>query len=95
MFAANTGTMSVTAALQETFNPRKACALCKQIAKTKESAQEQQMPAPGDGAAPKFVLALDTVEPPVFARDLANWIASPSMRVCLRTDPVPVPPPRV
>jgi hypothetical protein len=95
MFAANTGTMSVTAALQETFNPKKACALCKQIAKAKESAQGQQMPAPGDSTAPKFVLALDVVEPPVFAHDPGQWIASPAMSVCQRTDPVPVPPPRV
>ena len=96
MFASNTGTMSVSAALQETFNPQTACSLCKHVAKAKETAQ-QQLPLPGDSdsAAPKFVLVLDTVEPSVFARDPGNWIASPSMRVCQRTEPVPVPPPRV
>jgi hypothetical protein len=94
MFAGYTGTMSVSAALRETFDPAKPCALCKHVAKAKESAQ-QQMPATGDNAAPKFVLVLETPEPPVFASDPGDWIASLSMSVCQRTDPVPVPPPRV
>jgi hypothetical protein len=94
MFAGYAETMSVSAALRETFDPAKPCSLCKHVAKVKESVQ-QQLPAPSDDAAPKFVLTLHAPEPPIFANDPGEWIASPSLRVCLRTEPVPLPPPRV
>ena len=94
MFANYTGTMSVSAALKETFDPAKPCSLCKHVAKAKESAQ-QQLPAAREDVAAKFVLVLETPEPAVFAADPGHWIASPSLSVCQRTDPVPVPPPRV
>lgn len=94
MFAGYSETMTVSAALRETFNPAKTCPMCKSVAKAKATAQ-QQMPATSESSAPKFVLVLETPEPPVFASDPDEWIASPSMTVCQRTDPVPVPPPRV
>jgi hypothetical protein len=94
MFAGYTETMSVSAALRETFDPAKPCALCKHVAHAKETA-EQQLPPLGDNAAPKFVLALHAPEPPIFANDPGEWIASPLSTICQRTDPVPLPPPRV
>jgi len=93
MFAGYTETMTVSAALRETFNPAKPCALCRRVAKAKEAAH-QQLPAAGDQSAPKFVLALHTPAAPVFANDPGEWIERPSMKVCQRTEPVPVPPPR-
>ena len=94
MFAGYAGTMTVSAALKETFDPAKPCALCRHVAEAKESAR-QEMPSLGDNAGPKFVLALNISEPPVFTNDRGDWLASPSNSVCERTDPVPVPPPRV
>lgn len=94
MFAGYSETMTVSAALRETFNPAKPCPLCRHVAKAKAAAQQQLPPAPeGDGA--KFVLALETTEPPIFVREPGKWIASPLMQVRQRTEPVPVPPPRV
>lgn len=94
MFAGYKETMSVSAAIKETFDPAKPCDLCRHVAKAKESAQDQ-LPPLGDNSAPKFVLSLHPTEPPVFADVPSAWVASPVMSVCQRTDPVPVPPPRV
>ena len=94
MFTGYAQSMTVSAALRETFNPAKPCALCKRVAHAKEAARQQLPPLGDNDAAPKFLLALPTSEPPIFARDPGDWIASPAMSICQRTDPVPVPPPR-
>lgn len=93
MFAGNAATMPVSVALRETFNPRKACALCVKVHEAKEQAQAQ-LPAPSDGDAVKVVLMLHVVESPVFANDPGVWLPGSLLEAAERRDPVPLPPPR-
>jgi hypothetical protein len=93
MFAGNAATMPVSTALQETFNPKKACALCKGVRQAKEQAHNQ-LPAPGDGDAAKVVLMLEFADSPVFACDLGEWLPGSFLGCAERREPVPLPPPR-
>jgi hypothetical protein len=94
MFAGYSESMSITQALSVTFDGSKPCEMCSGIAKAKETATKQ-MPATERQAAAKFVLAIHTVETPVFVNELDDWTMSPPLGIRERTDPVPVPPPRV
>jgi hypothetical protein len=94
MFAGYSERMSVTQALQETFDPAKPCEMCLGIAKAKE-ATAKQTSAPEQGAAAKFVLAIHSADAPVFANDPGDWMSGPASSGRERTDPVPLPPPRV
>jgi hypothetical protein len=94
MFAGYSGTMSIAAALRETFDASKPCDMCIGIAKAKH-ATEKELPATEQQASSRFVLALHVVNEPVFANDRGSWMNPPLAIVRERTDPVPVPPPRV
>ena len=94
MFAGYTETMSVTAALRETFDPAKPCAMCVDVAHAKETAK-RQLPSAVERSAEKFLLALHTPAPVVFVRTPADWPAALASAAPSRTEPVPVPPPRV
>lgn len=93
MFANNTETMTVSAAWQGTFDGSKPCEICLGVAKAKETVR-QQLPLVQRGEI-KFVLALESVDAPVFANDFGCWTSVPLAMPAERTDPVPVPPPRV
>jgi len=93
MFADYAQTMTVGEALRETFNPARKCNLCRHVAKAKEAAQNQLPPLSEDSA--KFVLGLQVVESPIFASEQEEWVVISVKRLAERTDPVPVPPPRV
>ena len=93
MLAGYTETMSLGAALRETFDPAKPCEMCVGIAKAKD-ATHKQAPAPESSAAAKFHLAMHPVEAPVFATPRTAWPVSRTMILLERTDPVPLPPPR-
>jgi hypothetical protein len=94
MFTGYLETMSVGAALRETFNPAKPCDLCVSVAKAQETAQKQ-LPAGVERAADKLVLACETPATIVFDRKTEPWPAVLASAAPLRTDPVPLPPPRV
>lgn len=94
MFAGYSATMPITQALQETFDPSKPCEMCIGIAKAKD-ATEKQTPAGEQLASAKFVLAIHTVDAPVFANNPGDWVADRLFRKVERIDPVPLPPPRV
>lgn len=94
MFANYSATMSVTQALKETFDPAKPCDMCVGIVKAKGETKEN-LPATEQQQTAKFVLAIHTVDSPVFANDMGDWLPAPSMRLAERTDPVPLQPPRV
>ena len=94
MFADYSERMTVRQALRETFDPAKPCELCVGIAKAKESSATQS-PASEQSAAAKFVLAIHLADAPVFANDPGDWMGGPAPAGLERTDPVPLPPPRV
>lgn len=94
MFAGNAESMSFSAALKETFNPAKPCKMCLRVAQAKSTAQKQ-LPPDSERDAGKFLLAIHTPAVLVFAHDPGDWLAGSPARIPLRTEPVPVPPPRV
>ena len=93
MFAGYTQTMSLGAALRETFEPSKACEMCSGIATAREAAKEQA-PVVADRAAEKIILALDAPAPLLFDQDHADWPMIPAGDARVRAERVPVPPPR-
>jgi hypothetical protein len=95
MFAGYTGTMSVTAALRATFDPAKPCELCVTVAAAKDTAQKQLPSQVERAAADKLLLALHSVARPVFVSPPADWPAALASAAPSRTEPVPLPPPRV
>jgi hypothetical protein len=94
MFAGYAETMPVGAALRETLDPRKPCAMCVRIAHAKETAK-QQMPGAVERAAEKLVLALNPETTLVFVPPPVGWPAAAAETAPRRVEPVPVPPPRV
>lgn len=94
MFANYSESMSVSAALRETFDLSKPCEMCSGIAKARE-ATEQNLPQAEARADAKIVLAMHAVDAPVFGNVPENWCGALSLVPAGRTDPVPVPPPRV
>jgi hypothetical protein len=95
MFSENTRTMSVTAALRATFDPTKACELCSTVATAKNTAAKQLPAAVEHSGADKLLLALHIPARPVFVSPPADWPATLASVPPSRTEPVPLPPPRV
>lgn len=93
MFSVNTGSMDLSTALRETFNPKRACALCVGVYQAKEQARTQ-LPAPADGEPVKIVLMLEMVDAPVFASDPGVWLPTSVLGDLERREPVPLRPPR-
>jgi hypothetical protein len=94
MFTGYAQEMPVAHALKETFDPAKPCELCVGVAKAKDQAEKELPPAAQHDAA-KFLLAIHAAETPVFANDHGEWMTGLEPVACKRTDPVPLPPPRV
>jgi hypothetical protein len=93
MFTGYAQTMSVTAALRETFDPAKPCEMCLGVATAKETAR-QQLPQAVERSAEKLFLALHTPAPIVFEHSPDPWPAALASAAPRRTESVPVPPPR-
>lgn len=94
MFAGYAQTMSVPAALQATFDPARPCDMCLGVATAKETAR-QQLPQDVERAAEKLVLALHASVPLVLEKVRASeWPPAVANAAPLRTEAVPVPPPR-
>jgi len=93
MFASYSHTLPARAALRETFDPGKPCAICMAVAKAKE-AERKQAPRPLERSTAKLVLACETAEKPLIVPLPDAWPAVPVHTGSIRIEPVPVPPPR-
>lgn len=94
MFSGYRETMSVGAALRATFDPAKPCELCVGVAQAKDVA-EKSPAVPAGRAAEKLVLACETPARLIFVSIPTDWPAALASAGPLRTESVPVPPPRV
>lgn len=94
MFAGYSGTMSVAASLEKTFDPAKKCKLCHGVARAREATQ-QQLPQAVERSAEKLLLAMHTPSLVIIVPSAGDWPATPAGVAPHRTEPVPVPPPRV
>lgn len=93
MFAGYAQTMSMPAALEATFDPARPCDLCLGVASAKETAR-QQLPQDVERAAEKLVLALHVTGPIVLVKTRSEWPHAMANIAPVRTEAVPVPPPR-
>ena len=93
MFAGYTQTMGIADALRATFDPAKPCEMCVGVANAKETAR-QQLPQAVESSAEKLLLALHTSAPIVLVNSAAEWPAVLASAAPVRTESVPVPPPR-
>jgi hypothetical protein len=94
MFAGYAQTLSVSAALEETFDASKPCDLCRNVAKAKETEQKQAPQTIEQAVAGKLLLACETPARVVIEVPFADWPDAPSRTAPTRTERVPVPPPR-
>ncbi len=95
MFAENARTQPLGEALLSTFDPAKPCALCLGVAAAKDAAARELPAAIERTAAEKFLLALHTPTLPFFTVPSADWPVTLASIRPSRTEPVPLPPPRV
>ena len=93
MFAGYSHTLPVRAALRETFDPGKPCAICMAVARAKET-ERKQAPRPLERSTAKLVLACETQEKIQIVPLPRAWPAVPDRIGAIRREPVPVPPPR-
>ena len=93
MFVGYSHTLPVRAALRETFDPGKPCEICMAVAKAKE-AEQKQAPRPLERSTAKLVLACETQEKIQMVPLAHAWPAAPDRTGAIRSEPVPVPPPR-
>ena len=93
MFAGYAQTMSMAAALRETFDPAKPCEMCVGVAVAKE-ATKRQVPPTVERSAEKIVLALEAAGRTVLAPLPDAWPPVAVLTALSRRDDVPVPPPR-
>jgi hypothetical protein len=93
MFAGYTQSMTVAAALRETFDPAKPCEMCLGVAAAKDTAKKQ-LPAAVENSTGKIVLALEAANKFVVAPVPEAWPPIATMAALSRSEAVPVPPPR-
>lgn len=94
MFAGYSQSMSVPAALRATFDPAKACEMCLGVASAKETAK-QQLPQAVERSAEKLLLAIHAPGQIVFENSPEEWPVTLASVAPVRSESVPVPPPRV
>jgi hypothetical protein len=94
MFATYAQTLSVGAALRETFNPAKPCEICVAVKAARTADCERAPTAPAPQSA-KVDLAIELPSVFVFSMPQVSWPQVREPAVLARTDSVPVPPPRV
>lgn len=93
MFAGYTQTMSVSAALRETFDPAKRCEMCVGVANAKDTARKQ-LPSSVERSAEKIVLALQPTPVLIVPSNATAWPEVLALAGVTRSESVPVPPPR-
>ncbi len=95
MFSNYARSMPVTEAAVETMDPGKPCPICLAVRRARAGARDQQQPATSARAAEKQLLVSQESAGPVVARpDRAEWPEVKTGKRAIRTDRVPVPPPR-
>ena len=95
MFAENARTLPLGEALRTTFDPAQPCALCLGVAAAKDTAARELPSSVERPAAEKFLLALHSSARPFFLSPSADWPVTLASVPPSRTEPVPLPPPRV
>jgi hypothetical protein len=93
MFAGYNQTMSVAAALRETFDPAKPCEMCLGVAAAKDAAKKQ-VPQTVEFSAEKITLAFETANKIVLTPMPEPWPPMVAVVPQSRSEAVPVPPPR-
>lgn len=95
MFSENLQTMRVATALRATFDPARACNLCVSVATARDTAERQRPASVERSSADKLVLALHAPAHPIFVSPASDWPETLASVPPSRTEPVPLPPPRV
>ena len=95
MFAENARTLPLGEALRTTFDPAKPCEFCLGVAAAKETAKQQLPGCVDQSSTEKLVLALHSSARPFFLSPSADWPVTLASVPPSRTEPVPLPPPRV
>lgn len=95
MFAGYARTLTVREALRETFDPEKPCDICRAVQKGRNAEQAQAPASLASGGEEKIFLASVTVDRFVFHPVKTEWPQPVAAALVSRTEPVPVPPPRV
>jgi hypothetical protein len=92
MFADNARTESLQEAVQKTFDGRHPCALCKQIAKGRQS---EQKPDQQQTELKRLEFLHGTVALVIQSPKHFRWLPEPRVSAILRVQTPPVPPPRI
>ncbi|HVS51642.1 MAG TPA: hypothetical protein VHD62_04745 [Opitutaceae bacterium] len=92
MFAGYARTLSVGAALRETFDPAKPCPLCRAVQKARADQEGRQPAAAFDPS--RLDLAHEPAVALVLARPAISWPRPHAFAASARREPVPLPPPR-
>ena len=95
MFAENARTLPLGEALRTTFDPAKPCEFCLGVAAAKETAKQQLPGSVDQPSTEKLVLALHSSARPFFLSPYPDWPVTLASVPPSRTEPVPLPPPRV
>lgn len=94
MFAGYVKTMSVTAAVEQTFDLGKPCKLCMSVRKDLAK-QQQSMPDEVSMSAGRMLLYWQCVQPVVPPGPRGHRMEYSVVRAVTRCDPVPYPPPKI
>jgi hypothetical protein len=93
MFAGYAGNESVAAAVRDTFDPGRPCALCCALSKARQAAG-QHVPAAPSAGGDRMILILDRPDVFVAVQADRSWPESPLALTAPRPCDVPVRPPR-
>jgi hypothetical protein len=93
MFAAHARTESIASAAKETFDPGKACAICRAVSKARE-ASGQHGPAQPFNDSAKIVLILERPALVVVEPSREGWPEMTPAGIVVRACDVPLPPPK-
>ena len=95
MFHDNSRIMPATAALELTFDGSKPCALCRISQKAQDAARDHlPRDAALGGGMEKLLLLAESAPAVVLAAPDSQWPGDANRAGLIRTEPVPVPPPR-
>lgn len=87
--------MPIAQALRLTFDGSAPCDLCKLAQGGQETAKQTQLPDKSDSGSQKLLLISEGIPSPVLIAPLFAWAGAAKRPCPSRTEPVPVPPPRV
>ncbi len=93
MFTGYVYTMPLAEAASETLDSDKPCPICQAVRRAREEYKDQQ-PVNVSSSVEKLLLAFETADPVVLAREVECWPESREGTPVSWRAPVPVPPPR-